>query len=122
MNVVRTSPPGLVIIEPNVLGDTRGFLMESCQRPRRGIFRGLHLRHPDDHGEPCSVFEGEVFDVVVDVRVGPPTFAQPSEIGVLWNEPDIRIEWPVGEPKSSEKDAKNLRLKDVAQEVLPGYA
>lgn len=95
MNVVGTRLPGLVIIEPRVFGDSRGFFMESYSRDRyaeaglpaefvqdnlsmsrKGTLRGLHLQHPHDQGKLCSVLEGEVFDVAVDVRVGSSTFGQ----------------------------------------------
>ena len=184
MKVQPGSLEGLVIIEPSVFGDSRGFFMESYSRDRyaeaglpsefvqdnlslsaRGILRGLHLQHPNDQGKLCQVLEGEVFDVAVDVRVGSPTFgkwegitlssenkrqfyippgfahgfcvlseralfsykcsdfySQPNELGVIWNDPDISIEWPIDAPQLSEKDAKNLRLKDIARETLPRYA
>jgi len=95
MKVERTSIPGLLIIEPDIHGDDRGFFMESYSRDRyaeagiheefvqdnvslsaKGILRGLHLQHPNDQGKLCFVLEGEVFDVAVDVRVGSPTFGQ----------------------------------------------
>lgn len=93
MKVEAAGIPGLVIIEPAVHGDHRGYFMESYSRDRyaeaglpkefvqdnvsrsqRGILRGLHLQHPNDQGKLCFVLEGEVFDVAVDVRVGSPTF------------------------------------------------
>lgn len=95
MEVTATKIPGLLIIDPVVHGDARGFLVETYSRDRyneagvsaefvqdnlsssrRGILRGLHLQHPYDQGKLCSVIEGEVFDVAVDVRVGSPTFGQ----------------------------------------------
>jgi dTDP-4-dehydrorhamnose 3,5-epimerase len=95
MEVQTTKIPGLVIIDPAVHGDERGFFMESYSRDRyaeaglprefvqdnlslsaNGILRGLHLQHPNGQGKLCSVLEGEVFDVAVDVRVGSPTFGQ----------------------------------------------
>jgi len=95
MKVEAATIPGLLIIEPAVHGDARGFFMESYSRSRyaqagiaaefvqdnlslsgRGILRGLHLQHPNDQGKLCFVLEGEVFDVAVDVRVGSPTFGR----------------------------------------------
>lgn len=95
MQVETTKLPGLLIIEPAVYGDERGFFLETYSRDRysdaglpsdfvqdnlslsaKGILRGLHLQHPNGQGKLCSVLEGEVFDVAVDVRVGSPTFGQ----------------------------------------------
>lgn len=95
MKVETTKIPGLLIVEPTVHGDDRGFFMETYSRDRyaeaglprefvqdnlslsaRGTLRGLHLQHPRDQGKLCSVMQGEVFDVAVDVRVGSPTFGQ----------------------------------------------
>jgi dTDP-4-dehydrorhamnose 3,5-epimerase len=95
MKVEPGSLEGLLIIEPSVFGDERGFFMEAYSRDRyaeaglpsefvqdnvslsaRGILRGLHLQHPQGQGKLCFVLEGDVFDVAVDVRVGSPTFGR----------------------------------------------
>jgi dTDP-4-dehydrorhamnose 3,5-epimerase len=95
MKVFHTSLPGVYLIEPRVFTDPRGFFMEIWQAERylqahipgpfvqdnyscstRGVLRGLHyqLRHPQ--GKLVYVLQGEVFDVVVDIRRGSPTFGR----------------------------------------------
>ena len=95
MKVDTMQIPGLLVIEPVVHGDERGFFMEAYSRDRyaeaglprefvqdnlslsaHGTLRGLHLQHPHGQGKLCSTLEGEVFDVAVDVRVGSPTFGR----------------------------------------------
>lgn len=95
MKVTATKLAGVLLIEPTVVGDERGFFMEAfnaaqyaaagipgpfvqdnVSRSRRGVLRGLHLQHPHSQGKLVSVLEGEVFDVAVDVRVGSPVFGQ----------------------------------------------
>lgn len=95
MEVKAAKIPGLLIIEPVVHGGPRGFFVETYSRDRyaeagitadfvqdnlsssrRGILRGLHLQHPRGQGKLCSVLEGAVFDVAVDVRTGSPTFGK----------------------------------------------
>ncbi|MEM7135846.1 MAG: dTDP-4-dehydrorhamnose 3,5-epimerase [Myxococcota bacterium] len=95
MKVQEGTIPGLIIIDPTVHGDERGFFMETYSRQRyeaagvsspfvqdnlsssrKGILRGLHLQHPSGQGKLCSVLDGEVFDVAVDVRVGSPHFGR----------------------------------------------
>lgn len=95
MNVLPTELPEVLIVEPRVFGDARGYFMETYHAERyaeagipatfvqdnlsvseRGILRGLHLQHPHAQGKLVQVLDGEVFDVAVDVRRGSPRFGQ----------------------------------------------
>lgn len=95
MNVSRCDLAGLLIIEPKVFGDARGFFMESFNErryaeigldarfvqdnfsfSRGGILRGLHFQNPNGQGKLVSVLQGEVFDVAVDLRRSSPTFGR----------------------------------------------
>jgi dTDP-4-dehydrorhamnose 3,5-epimerase len=95
MNVTTCEIPGLVIVEPTVFGDARGFFLETWNRQRyhdagldwnfvqdnvslsrRGILRGLHFQNPAPQGKLVFVLQGEVFDVAVDIRRGSPTFSR----------------------------------------------
>ena len=87
MKVAATRLPGVLLIEPEVFGDARGFFMETFSAARyaeagiratvragqrlavaRGVLRGLHFQHPHAQAKLVTVLEGEVFDVAVDVR------------------------------------------------------
>ena len=95
MKVIETALPGVLVIEPQVFGDTRGFFYESYNEARfrdagidarfvqsnvsrsaKGVLRGLHYQWPHPQGKFVSVLEGEVFDVAVDIRRGSPHFGQ----------------------------------------------
>ncbi len=95
MNVIETDLPGVLIVEPKVFGDERGFFMESWNGRRyeeaglpgsfvqdnlsfsaHGVLRGLHFQNPQPQGKLVSVLQGEVFDVAVDIRIGSPTFGR----------------------------------------------
>jgi dTDP-4-dehydrorhamnose 3,5-epimerase len=95
LNVIETSIPGVVIVEPRVFGDDRGFFMETWNQARyedaglpsrfvqdnlsfstKGVLRGLHFQDPDRQGKLVQVLDGEVFDVAVDIRSGSPTFGE----------------------------------------------
>ncbi len=95
MQRIETAIPGVVILEPRVFGDARGFFMETWNQSRyvdaglpgtfvqdnlsfsrRGVLRGLHFQNPNDQGKLVYVLQGEVFDVAVDIRCGSPTFGQ----------------------------------------------
>ena len=95
MNVTKTALPDVIIFEPKMFGDPRGFFLEHYQAERyasygvagtfvqdnlsrsaRGVLRGLHLQNPKPQGKLVGVMRGRVLDVAVDVRVGSPTFGQ----------------------------------------------
>jgi dTDP-4-dehydrorhamnose 3,5-epimerase len=170
MKIIRSDIADVLIIEPLVHGDERGFFFESYNEqtwkdsigfaPRfvqanhsksgQGVLRGLHYQIQQPQGKLVSVIRGEIFDVAVDLRkssesfgkwVGlnlsaenkrqlwvPPGFAHGflvlSEVtevlymatdfyapryerSILWNDPDIGIDWPLtASPVLSEKDSK----------------
>jgi dTDP-4-dehydrorhamnose 3,5-epimerase len=110
MNVIQTNIPGVVIIEPKLLGDHRGFFLETFQAERyashgingpfvqdnlsrsaRGVVRGLHLQNPNPQGKLVMVLRGRVLDVSVDVRVGSPTFGR--HVAVELNDENHRQLW-----------------------------
>ena len=95
MNFAETELPGVILVEPDVHGDDRGFLLETYHaekyaaggisatfvqdnhsRSRQGILRGLHLQPTFPQGKLVRVVEGEVYDVAVDVRRGSPHFGK----------------------------------------------
>lgn len=183
MKVIETELPGVLVIEPKVFGDSRGFFMEhfndrkytefgiperfvqdNLSYSARGVLRGLHFQNPKAQGKLVSVLEGEVFDVAVDIRVGSPNFGEwtgvtlsaenkrqfyvPSgfahgfvvtseaalffykctdyyapecEGAVLWNDPEVGIEWPVKDPALSEKDRSAVPLGEMPEGSLPRY-
>ncbi len=183
ITIIKTGIEGVLIFEPKVFGDDRGFFMETWSRDRyreagldvefvqdnissssRGVLRGLHYQNPQPQGKLVQVLKGEVLDVAADIRVGSPTFGKVAtcllsdenhrqfyvpagfahgfcvlsetalflykctafynagaEGGLLWNDPDLGIDWPVADPILSEKDSIALRLKDIPKEKLPVY-
>lgn len=96
MNIIATALPEVLIIEPQVFGDERGFFYESFNAKRfaeltgvqrdfvqdnhsrsaRGVLRGLHYQLQQAQGKLVRVTAGEVYDVAVDVRRSSPTFGK----------------------------------------------
>jgi len=174
MRVVATDIPDVLIIEPKVFGDERGFFYESFNaaafeaatglkrsfvqdnhsKSQRGVLRGLHYQIQQPQGKLVRVVAGEVFDVAVDLRKSSPTFgrwvgthlsaqnqrqlwipegfahgfvvlsesaeflykttdyyAPAHERSLLWNDPQIGIDWPFEEPPQ-------LSQKDIDGKVL----
>ena len=181
MKVVETSIPDVLIIEPKVFGDERGFFYESFNaaafeaatglkrqfvqdnhsKSQRGVLRGLHYQIRQPQGKLVRVVAGEVFDVAVDLRKSSPSFgrwfgthlsaqnqhqlwipegfahgfvvlsetaeflykttdyyAPEHERSLLWNDPELGIEWPFDEaPQLSAKDQAGKHLSDA--ELFP---
>jgi len=177
MKVIPTEIPEVLIIEPNVFGDQRGFFYESFNqkaweeatglqarfvqdnhsRSTKGVLRGLHYQIRQSQGKLVRVTVGEVFDVAVDIRRSSPTFkkwvgvrlsaknkrqlwvpqgfahgflvvsevaeflykatdyyAPEHERGIVWDDPELAIEWPLTEaPVVSAKDKNAPFLRDA---------
>ena len=173
----KTGIQGLVVVEPKVFGDNRGYFMETYNyndfkaagldmvfvqdnqsKSKKGVLRGLHFQKKNPQGKLVRVVSGEVYDVAVDLRKGSDTYGKwygvllsaenkkqfyvpegfahgvvvmsetaefvykctrfydPSdEGGLMWNDPEIGIDWPVPENAElllSEKDQHHQPLKD----------
>jgi dTDP-4-dehydrorhamnose 3,5-epimerase len=110
MNVVPTALPEVLIVEPKLFGDHRGFFLETYQlgryaecgiprpfvqdnlsRSAYGVLRGLHLQNPSTQGKLVSVLRGKVLDVAVDVRLGSPNFGR--HVAVELSEDNRRQLW-----------------------------
>jgi dTDP-4-dehydrorhamnose 3,5-epimerase len=111
MNVIKTNIDGVVIIEPKVFGDERGFFLETFQAERykefaginmpfvqdnhsrsgKNVLRGLHFQKTNPQGKLVRVVRGEVFDVAVDIRNGSLTYGQWA--GAILSEKNKRQFW-----------------------------
>jgi dTDP-4-dehydrorhamnose 3,5-epimerase len=181
VKLIETGIPGLIVIEPQVFGDARGYFMEAwhadrygacglpdhfvqsnVSRSAAGVIRGLHYQHPQAQGKLVSVLEGRVFDVAVDIRSDSPNFGQwagvelsgdnhrqlyipegfahgfcvlsdsalfsylctapynaEHEATVIWNDPEIGIDWPLQPSALSAKDREAPTLSQIRVEDLP---
>lgn len=110
MQLIPTAIPDVLIVEPRVFGDDRGFFFESWNRralkdsgldvefvqdnhsrSRRGVLRGLHYQVQNPQGKLVRVVDGEVFDVAVDLRSASPTFAR--HVGITLSAQNRRMLW-----------------------------
>lgn len=111
MNVIQTTLPGVLILEPQVFGDERGFFFESFNqktlaeqagidapfvqdnhsRSARNVLRGLHYQIRQSQGKLVRVTAGEVFDVAVDIRKSSPTFGK--WVGIRLSAENKRMMW-----------------------------
>ena len=96
MNIIETEIPEVLLIEPKVFGDERGFFMESFNqrnfsektginmefvqdnhsRSSKGVLRGLHYQIQQAQGKLLRVVAGEIFDVAVDIQKNSPNFGK----------------------------------------------
>lgn len=177
MKATPQSIPEVILFEPKVFGDDRGFFFESFNHARfeeavgrpvrfvqdnhskstKGVLRGLHYQVQQAQGKLVRVVQGEVFDVAVDIRRSSPTFgkwvgahltaenkhqlwvpegfahgfvvlsdtaeflykttdyyAPAHERSILWNDPDLGIQWPISsDPTLSSKDSNATRLNQA---------
>ena len=172
----RTSIPDIVVIEPRVFPDERGFFMETYRRSEfaaagigemfvqtnhskssNGILRGLHYQKaPKAQGKLIRALAGEIYDVALDIRKQSTSFgkwfasrlsaenkrmiyipagfahgfcvtSQTAEIqymtteeyapelesGIIWNDPELKIYWPIVGPILSQRDRAWPRLRDA---------
>ncbi len=178
MQVKRLAIPEVMLVTPRRFSDSRGYFSETWNKAAlaahgiavdfvqdnhsysaaRGVVRGLHCQiAPNVQGKLLRCLRGAIWDVVVDIRVGSPTYGQhvaavlsaesgtqlwvpggflhgfctlhpdcevaykvtapydrDAERGVMWNDPDLALPWPVsaGEAKLSDKDAVLPRLAE----------
>ncbi len=181
MRTLPTRLDGPILVAPRVIGDERGFFCETYRRSvfeelgiaeemvqdnhsrsMRGIVRGMHFQIGAGTAKLVRCAQGAIYDVVVDLRVGSPTFgewegfdlndenmrsaycpvgfahgfcvisgvadvmykqsnyyADETERGIAYNDPDVAIEWPLPTEQliPSQRDATAPLLRDIAAEL-----
>jgi len=172
---------GILLIEPEIFEDERGFFLESFEeeryrnaglterfvqsnhsRSRKNVLRGMHYTKRRPQAQLLTVFRGTIFDVVVDLRKGSSSFGKwfgtelgdgatrqiymphgfahgfsvlsdwadlhykvsqrydpADEGGLIWNDAEVAIDWPIKDPVVSERDARYPTLKYLSQDLLP---
>jgi dTDP-4-dehydrorhamnose 3,5-epimerase len=175
LKTVETPFEGLIEMQPKIWGDSRGFFLEMFQeeiysqigisypfvqdnlsRSAHGVLRGLHFQVNNPQGKLVTCINGQVLDVVVDLRVDSETFGQhysvildsekrnqlwippgfahgfsvlsesadffykctdlyvpEDEAGIIWNDPELGIDWKIKSPKVSGKDMQLPSLMEV---------
>ncbi|MQA73081.1 MAG: dTDP-4-dehydrorhamnose 3,5-epimerase [Solirubrobacterales bacterium] len=176
---LETELDGVVLLEPEVHGDDRGFLVETYSeeswrslgvdvdfvqdnhsRSSRDILRGLHFQTRPGQAKLVRCLRGRIWDVAVDLRRDSPTYGQweghelddrahrqlfvpvgfahgfcvlsdvadvhyrissvydpETEAGIAWDDPEVGVEWPVADPRTSERDRSAPRLAEIAAEL-----
>jgi dTDP-4-dehydrorhamnose 3,5-epimerase len=179
MKFQATRLPEVVLVEPDVFRDDRGYFLETWHQEKfaaggipetfvqdnhsysiRDTLRGLHAQLRNPQGKLVRAILGEIFDVAVDIRPDSPTCGQwvgerlsgdnfrqlwvppgfahgfavlsetahvqykctdfydrDDEIGIVWNDPGIGINWPVAEPLLSPKDREAPTLETILQRL-----
>ena len=176
MDIKSTTLPGVFLLQPKIFADHRGYFCETYNQRQlaahgfdyyfvqdneafsrdQGVLRGLHFQLPPmAQTKSVRVLRGAVYDVVVDLRQGSPTFGHwqgftlsqdnglqllvpqglahgyvtttpntlfvykvdafyspEHDAGILWNDPQLNIEWPISQPILSDKDQTLPFLKD----------
>ena len=175
---------GILLIEPSIFEDDRGFFLESFEekryrevgiaerfvqsnhsRSKQNVLRGMHFTRHRPQAQLLTVLHGTIFDVVVDLRKGSPTFGRwfgaqlgdgkPRQVymphgfahgfcvlsdsadlhykvsqhydpddegGLIWNDNEVAIDWPITVPLMSSRDSEYPLLKNLSQEQLPTCA
>lgn len=175
--------PDVILIEPKVFGDQRGFFMETYKKSdfkenginyefvqdnhsksQKGVLRGLHYQlYPKAQGKLVRCVKGKIWDVAVDIRKGSPWFgrwvavelseenrlmlwvppgfahgfvaledntevmykvtdeyAPELDRGIIWNDPELTINWPVRDPILSDKDRNLPSLREAENNFVYG--